>query len=83
MSTKKNLEVIIVWEDELRLAGIKINELIKRNNTLADKDDITDQEKEEYLALEKSAISLCYSALNGINDKCAIALSRKPSDGLR
>ena len=81
MSSEKKFRVVILWEDEVRLAGIKINELIKMNRKLANStDEVKEKQKEEYWELERSAINLCFTALNGLDDKCAITISRKPND---
>lgn len=79
MSSKKNFQVVILWEDEIRLAGIKVDELIKMNRRLSNaKKELTQKQKDEYSELEKLTLSLCHTALNNIDDKCAITISRKP-----
>ena len=79
MSSEKTFKVIILWEDEIRLAGIKVNELIKMNRRLSNaKKELTQKQKDEYFALEKLTMNLCYTSLNGVDDKCAITISRKP-----
>jgi len=79
MSDKKSFRVVILWEDEIRDAGIKLNELVSMNLELGKKkDEITEEEREQYHNLETATIRLCYTALNGVDDKCAITVSRKP-----
>ncbi len=79
MSEKKSFKVVILWEDEVRDAGIKLNELIDMNLKLGKKrEEITEAEREQYHNLETATIRLCYAALNGVDDKCAVTISRKP-----
>lgn len=79
MSIKKNFQLVILWEDELRLAGIKIAELMKMNRRFSNvKKELTQKQKDEYFELGKLATRLCYIALNGIDSECAITISRKP-----